>query len=75
MDNYSVIDDAEAKPVILLPSIPSTDEDSITLLVEVPGAKKCDMPGVRCQTCARLGNTVWVLPGKWCPICGTECDY
>jgi hypothetical protein len=27
------------------------------------------MPARRCTTCADNGQTVWVIPGKQCPLC------
>jgi hypothetical protein len=32
------------------------------------------MPGVRCQGCAARGQETWVIPGKACHVCGTECS-
>ena len=29
------------------------------------------VPGRRCPACLERGDTVWVIPGKCCPICGT----
>jgi hypothetical protein len=31
------------------------------------------IPGVRCPTCLAAGKEVWVIPGKLCHECGTEC--
>ncbi|KAL2800932.1 hypothetical protein BJX66DRAFT_103170 [Aspergillus keveii] len=31
------------------------------------------MPGVRCPSCQRTGKETWVIPGKYCHICGTPC--
>ena len=36
---------------------------SVTDLVKVPGR--------RCPACLERGQTVWVIPGKCCPTCGT----
>jgi rRNA maturation endonuclease Nob1 len=29
------------------------------------------VPGRRCPACLERGDTVWVIPGKCCPQCGT----
>jgi uncharacterized OB-fold protein len=29
------------------------------------------MPGRKCPNCLQGGKTVWVIPGKCCPQCGT----
>jgi hypothetical protein len=29
------------------------------------------VPGRRCPACLERGDTVWVIPGKCCPVCGT----
>lgn len=31
-------------------------------------------PGVQCPTCARLGNIVYITPGRNCYVCGTPCE-
>ncbi|KAL4870840.1 hypothetical protein BDV12DRAFT_165332 [Aspergillus spectabilis] len=31
------------------------------------------MPGVRCPKCQRGGKETWVIPGKYCHICGNPC--
>jgi len=31
------------------------------------------LPGVKCPTCEAKGITQWVIRGKVCPKCGTEC--
>jgi hypothetical protein len=28
-------------------------------------------PGRRCPSCLEKGDSVWVIPGQSCPICGT----
>ncbi|QKX57468.1 uncharacterized protein TRUGW13939_04582 [Talaromyces rugulosus] len=47
-----------------LPSVESAELG----LISVP------MPGVRCQGCAARGQETWVIPGKACHVCGTECS-
>ena len=31
------------------------------------------IPGAKCPTCRARGIEQWVLPGKYCPKCGTLC--
>ncbi|KAL4740139.1 hypothetical protein BDV11DRAFT_186285 [Aspergillus similis] len=31
------------------------------------------MPGVRCPKCQSAGKETWVIPGKYCHVCGTAC--
>ncbi|KAL4992051.1 hypothetical protein BDW68DRAFT_106085 [Aspergillus falconensis] len=31
------------------------------------------MPGVRCPKCQGAGKETWVIPGKYCHVCGTAC--
>ncbi|KAL4901315.1 hypothetical protein BDW74DRAFT_160214 [Aspergillus multicolor] len=31
------------------------------------------MPGVRCPKCQGSGKETWVIPGKYCHVCGTAC--
>ena len=33
------------------------------------------IPSVKCPTCAANGQEVWVIKGKVCSKCGTECEY
>ncbi|PSS14873.1 hypothetical protein M430DRAFT_35733 [Amorphotheca resinae ATCC 22711] len=54
-----------------------TDEPSIYYNPAPPspdmGVRVVPMTGVRCPTCAANGQEVWVIPGKACPYCGTNC--
>ncbi|KAF5655602.1 zinc finger transcription factor ace1 [Fusarium sp. NRRL 25303] len=34
---------------------------------------KSSTPGIRCATCALQGKEVWVIPGRCCGYCGTQC--
>ena len=49
--------------------------DSITPGIEKPEIKdkirSRPVPGRRCPACLERGDTVWVIPGKCCPVCGT----
>ncbi|CAG8948752.1 hypothetical protein HYFRA_00001873 [Hymenoscyphus fraxineus] len=45
-----------------------------TLQTTNPGVKVVPkMPGVRCPTCASNGQESWVIPGRQCGYCGTNC--
>jgi len=43
------------------------------LIIVHPGAQSVPIPGVLCPTCLAAGKEVWVIPGKLCHECGTEC--
>jgi len=49
--------------------------DSITSGIEKPEIKdktrSRPVTGRRCPACLERGDTVWVIPGKCCPVCGT----
>ena len=38
---------------------------------EIFGEPEDPVPGRRCPACLDRGDTVWVIPGKCCPQCGT----
>ena len=39
-----------------------------------PAPADMPVPGRKCPTCLSRGQTVWVIPGKCCPQCGTPVD-
>ncbi|WPG97534.1 Hypothetical protein R9X50_00031100 [Acrodontium crateriforme] len=58
-----------------LPAIKPIDEwetDHHLDLNGRPPIRMIPVPGRRCGTCLAKGQTVWVIPGKRCPQCGTE---
>ncbi|EPE29420.1 hypothetical protein GLAREA_00580 [Glarea lozoyensis ATCC 20868] len=38
-----------------------------------PEIKVVPMTGVRCPTCTANGQESWVIPGRACGYCGTNC--
>lgn len=45
-----------------------------TLLLQTTHTDICwlvQVQGVRCPACSARGQTIWVVPGKCCPQCGT----
>ncbi|OBT65357.1 hypothetical protein VE03_06096 [Pseudogymnoascus sp. 23342-1-I1] len=58
----------------LLPQeIHVTSQDAQFSLPPVPGILQMPIPGVKCPTCLANGIEVWVIRGKVCGNCGTEC--
>jgi hypothetical protein len=39
--------------------------------IDSSGEPSYPVPGRRCPACLERDVTVWVIPGKCCPICGT----
>ena len=39
----------------------------------LPEPSDAMMPGVKCPGCAANDKETWVIPGKSCGVCGTEC--
>jgi hypothetical protein len=35
------------------------------------GEPQDPVPGRRCPACLERGDSVWVIPGNSCPVCGT----
>ncbi|KAF1999404.1 hypothetical protein P154DRAFT_231512 [Amniculicola lignicola CBS 123094] len=43
----------------------------VSFMNEAEGVNTVPVPGRRCPCCLEKGDTVWVIPGKCCPQCGT----
>lgn len=61
---------------IILSSETGTTPPSLDKPKLEPGKSKIPssrmpVPGRRCPSCLERGQTVWVIPGKCCPQCGT----
>ncbi|KAF2682860.1 hypothetical protein K458DRAFT_306573 [Lentithecium fluviatile CBS 122367] len=47
------------------------DRIAVLSMYEVEGITSMPVPSRRCPACLERGQTVWVIPGKCCPECGT----
>ncbi|OBT44308.1 hypothetical protein VE00_05873 [Pseudogymnoascus sp. WSF 3629] len=50
-----------------------TSQDAQFSQAPVPGIVQMPIAGVKCPTCFANGIEVWVIRGKVCGNCGTEC--
>ncbi|KAH7123725.1 hypothetical protein B0J11DRAFT_435571 [Dendryphion nanum] len=47
------------------------DRATVPSMHDGVGIVTMPVPGRRCPACLERGDTVWVIPGKCCPQCGT----
>ncbi|KAF2186936.1 hypothetical protein K469DRAFT_570978 [Zopfia rhizophila CBS 207.26] len=48
-----------------------TDKVTVNSMNTDEGVRTLPVPGRRCPACLERGETIWVIPGKCCPQCGT----
>ncbi|PSN63336.1 hypothetical protein BS50DRAFT_577087 [Corynespora cassiicola Philippines] len=46
-------------------------QTAVPCMNDAEGVQTMPVPGRRCPACLERGDTVWVIPGKCCPQCGT----
>lgn len=61
----------ETRAEIPIISLPVSTLQCFGIRSEATTDNYLQVPGRKCPACLAKGETVWVIPGKCCPQCGT----